>query len=92
MTNDESDKEQSFAEIMTGVKKFSDDRVNTYRDRIKNTPQAKQKTQDQESNLDFSSLSFQHRSEIRDAHFDKGIQKKLQRKILDPGSQWACQG
>ena len=81
MTNDESSDKESFAKLMTGVRKISNDRINIYRDRAKNTAQPEPNSKYAESNLDFTRLSYQHRSDIRDSRFDNGMQKKLQRRI-----------
>jgi DNA-nicking Smr family endonuclease len=81
MVNDESSEDPSFAELMTGVKKISDDRINIYRDRAKKTALPGRKTHAPESNLDFANISYDQQSNIKDSQFDSGIQKKLQRKI-----------
>ena len=81
MTDDETSKQQSFAELMTGVKKISDDRINIYRDRAKKSDLPKVKSRSTKTELDFSNISFELMSNIKDSHFDSGIQKKLQRKI-----------
>ena len=81
MTNDDSSEDASFAKLMAGVKKISDDRINIYRDRVKNTTRPKSRTRAPESNLDFVNISFDQQTNIRDSQFDAGIQKKLERKI-----------
>ena len=81
MTNDDPSEETNFAKLITGVKRFSDDRVNMYRDRAKNTGLPKSKTRVPESNLDFANISYDQQTEISDSRFDTGIQKKLERKI-----------
>ena len=81
MVNDESDDNPSFSELMTGVKKITDDRVNLYRDRAKNSALSRRKTETPESSFDFSNITFRQQSNISDTRFDSGIQKKLERKI-----------
>ena len=81
MVDDESKDEPSFSELMTGVKKIVDDRVNIYRDRTKNNALPRRKAQVPESGLDFSNITFLQQSNISDTRFDSGIQKKLERKI-----------
>jgi DNA-nicking Smr family endonuclease len=81
MIDDETSKQRSFAELMTGVKKISDDRINIYRDRAKKTVLPKAKIQTAKTELDYSNINFELISNIKDSHFDSGIQKKLQRKI-----------
>jgi len=81
MVNDEPSDDPSFAELMTGVKKISDGRVNIYRDRAKKATLPRHKTQAAESNLDFANISYDQQSNIKDSQFDNGIQKKLERKI-----------
>ena len=81
MVNDESNDNPSFTELMTGVKKITDDRVNLYRDRAKNSALSRHKTKKPESSLDFSNLTFRQQSNISDTRFGNGIQKKLERKI-----------
>jgi DNA-nicking Smr family endonuclease len=81
MVNDKSSEDPSFAELMMGVKKISNDRVNLYHDRAKKTALPGQPTQAAGSNLDFANISYDRQSDIKDSWFDSGIQKKLQRKI-----------
>lgn len=81
MVNDKPSEDPSFAELMRGVKKISDDRINIYRDRAKKTALPRRKTQAPESNLDFANISYDQQSNIKDSEFDSGIQKKLERKI-----------
>jgi len=81
MTNDDSSEDASFAELMAGVKKISDDRINIYRDRVKKTTQPKSRTQAPESNPDFVNINFNQQTNIKESQFDAGIQKKLERKI-----------
>lgn len=81
MVDDESKDEPSFSELMTGVKKIVDDRVNIYHDRTKKNALPGRKTQAPESGLDFSNITFRQQSNISDTRFDSGIQKKLERKI-----------
>jgi DNA-nicking Smr family endonuclease len=81
MIDDETDEQQSFAELMTGVKKISDDRINVYRDRTKKSTPSKASSRSTKPDFDYSSISYELMSNIKDSHFDNGIQKKLQRKI-----------
>ena len=81
MVNDESNDEPSFSELITGVKKITDDRVNIYLHRAKKNTRLKRKIQAPESSLDFSNITYQQQSDIYDTLFDKGMQKKLVRKI-----------
>ena len=81
MASDESNDKPSFADLMTGVKKITDDRVNIYRDRAKKTALPGQKSQPVESSLDFSKIAYHQQSNISDTQFDSGMQKKLERKI-----------
>ena len=75
MANDDSSEDASFAELMAGVKKISDDRINIYRDRVKKTTQPRSRTQAPESSLDFVDISFDQQTNIKDSQFDTGIQK-----------------
>ena len=79
--NDKSNDQASFADLMTGVKKLEDDRINVYRHRIKKTSLPKRGAHSVDSNPDFASIDYQQRSGIRESQFDVGIQRKLQRKI-----------
>ena len=81
MIDDESSEQKTFAELITGVKKISDDRINIYRDRAKNAALPQRQSQVPEKSLDYSSISFELMSNIKDACFNSGIQKNLQRKI-----------
>jgi DNA-nicking Smr family endonuclease len=81
MANNDSDEDRSFAELMAGVKKISDDRVNIYRDRTKDTAISRRDKPSPDSILDFASINYGQLSEISDSRFDSGIQKKLERKI-----------
>ena len=81
MVNDESNDDPDFSELMTGVKKITDDRVNIYLDRTKKNALPRRKTQTPESSLDFSNITYHQQSNINDTRFDSGIQKKLERKI-----------
>jgi len=78
---EKSDNDPSFAEMMEGVKKISDDRVNVYRDRAKKNPSPRRNTQIPESNLDFANIDYSQQADIKNALFDHGVQKKLERKI-----------
>ena len=81
MVNDKSSDEPTFSELMTGVTKISDDRVNIYHDRSKKNAQPRQKAATDETHLDFSNISHRQQTNIKDTQFDNGIQKKLARKI-----------
>ncbi len=81
MANDKSSDKESFAELMTGVQKISNDRINVYRDRAENTARPKHNSLISESSIDITDINYQQRSDIRDSQFDSGLQKKLQRKI-----------
>lgn len=81
MIDDETSEQPSFAELMTGVKKISDDRINIYRHREKKTGQPVAATRSAKTDFDYSNISYEQISNIKDAYFDSGIQKKLQRKI-----------
>jgi hypothetical protein len=80
MASDESNDKPSFADLMTGVKKITDDRVNIYRDRAKKTALPGHKSQPVESSLDFSKIAYHQQSNISDTQFNSGMQKKLERK------------
>lgn len=81
MANEDPNEDMSFTELMTGVKKISDDRINIYRDRTKKTALPRAKTGASESSLDFVNISYDQQTKISESRFDNGIQKKLQRKI-----------
>ncbi len=81
MTNDDPSEETNFAKLITGVKRFSDDRVNMYRDRAKKTALPRSKAGASDSSLDFVNISYDQQTIIGDSQFDNGIQKKLERKI-----------
>jgi len=71
----------SFADMVEGVTKIENDRVNLYRDRTKPVAAVKIQPRFADSTTDFASIDYQQRSGIRDTQFNPGIQKKLQRKI-----------
>jgi DNA-nicking Smr family endonuclease len=79
--NDKTNDQPSFSDLMSGVKKLEDDRINVYRHRVKNTGLPKNRAGSTDSNPDFASIDFHHRSGIRESQFDVGLQRKLQRKI-----------
>ena len=81
MINDETNDEPNFSELMTGVKKIADDRINIYSDRAKKTTLPKRDTQTSAPGLDFSNISYHQQSNINATQFDSGIQKKLERRI-----------
>ena len=81
MNNDESNDEPSFSELMPGVKKIADDRINIYSDRVKKATQRKPNKQTPVADLDYSNITYHQRSNINDTRFDSGIQKKLVRRI-----------
>ncbi len=64
---------------MTGVKRLHDDRVNTYQQHASRRPLLQPQAKATEP--DFSEISFEQQCQISDSCFDKGIQRKLQRKI-----------
>jgi DNA-nicking Smr family endonuclease len=70
-----------FADMVEGVKKIENDRVNVYRDRTKPVALSKNRSRVADSTPDFASIDYQQRSGIRETRFNPGIQKKLQRKI-----------
>jgi len=78
---DKSNDPPSFADLVPGVKKIKDDRINVYRDRKKSAALPKTRSRAENSNPDFANIDYQQRSDIRESQFDAGIQKKLQRKI-----------
>jgi len=78
---DKSSDPASFADLIPGVKKIEDDRINVYRDRKKPAAPPKTRSQTADLNPDFASIDYRQRSEIAESRFDVGIQKKLQRKI-----------
>jgi DNA-nicking Smr family endonuclease len=79
--NDKSRDPPSFADLMPGVKKIEDDRINVYHDRKKSAALPKTRSQTADLNPDFASIDYRQQSEISESRFDAGIQKKLQRKI-----------
>lgn len=79
VTNNPPDDEADFASLMPGVRRLDDDRINVYQYRP-DKPLVKPKTIDRDT-PDFSELNFQQMQQIRDSHFDHGIQRKLQKKI-----------
>jgi len=79
--NDKSGDPPSFADLMPGVKKIKDDRINVYDDRKKPAALPKTRPQTTESNPDFANIDYQQRSGISESLFNAGMQKKLQRKI-----------
>jgi len=81
MVNKDPSEDTSFTELMTGVKKISDDRINIYRDRTKKTALPRSKTGASESSLDFVNIGYDQQTKISESRFDNGIQKKLERKI-----------
>jgi len=79
--NDKSRNPPSFADLMPGVKKIEDDRINLYDHRKKPAALPKTRPQTADLNPDFASIDYRQRSEIAESQFDAGIQKKRQRKI-----------
>ena len=79
--NNETDDETSFTELMTGVKRLDNSRINIYRDRTKNSSLPERKAQTSDAPFDFSTISYQTLSEISESFFNSGIQKKQQKKI-----------
>ena len=78
---DKSNDPPSFADMVEGVTKIENDRVNVYRDRTKPVAPPKIRSRPANSTTDFASIDYQQRLEIREVQFNPGIQKKLQRKI-----------
>ncbi|MCH7881811.1 MAG: Smr/MutS family protein [Proteobacteria bacterium] len=74
-----SDGKTSFADLVPGVKKLDHDRINTYRDRVKNS--ARSTPGSPESRPDFSNIGFRQLNRLQDSHYDSSITKKQQRKI-----------
>jgi len=81
MVNDDSRDNPNFTELMSGVKKISDDRINVYRDRKKKATPRDRKHVVPEPTIDFAELNHYLQTSIRESYFDPGIQKKLERKI-----------
>ena len=81
MVNDDSRDNLNFSELMSGVKKISDDRINVYRDRKKKATPRDRKYVAAEPTIDFAELNHHLKTNIRESYFDPGIQKKLERKI-----------
>lgn len=87
-----NDDDEDFADLIPGVKRLRNDRINVYQHRKKTSPAAKPRKPDP--------LPLQqHPSETAsaaDSHFDAGIQKKLQRKIrqglIRPGASLDLHG
>lgn len=79
--NQKSKDDASFAEWMTDVKRFENDRINVYPDRVKNITLPKRQTLGSDPSFDFSTISYQDLSATNDSFFHSGIQKKQQRKI-----------
>ena len=74
-----SDDKTSFSDLVAGVKKLKNDRINTYQHRAKKPPASRGQSGD--SMADFSSIEHRQLSELQDSYFNSGITKKLQRKI-----------
>ena len=79
--NDKSGDPPSFADLIPGVKKIEDDRINIYDHRKKPVALPKTRPQTTDSNPDFANIDYRHRSGINESLFNAGIRKKLQRKI-----------
>ena len=86
-----NDDDTDFAELIPGVKRLRNDRVNLYQHRDKpavRVRQSEQETSMQPHSPDTTSAS--------DSHFNAGIQKKLQRKIkqgiIRPGASLDLHG
>ena len=67
--------------MLKGVRKIKNDRVNTYSDRVKKVTLPEIRSQSPGPDPDFANISYQQTTEIKEAQFDAGIQKKLQRRI-----------
>jgi DNA-nicking Smr family endonuclease len=79
--NDKFKDGASFSDLMTGVKRLENSRVNTYQDRIKKEPLPLKRIKPLDPAIDFSTISYQFLSDISDSYFDSGIQKKQQKKM-----------
>ncbi len=76
MNDDDDDSE--FAQLIPGVKRLHNDRVNVYQQRSRKKPAPRTKRpgiESQETGFPAESTP------TRDTHFNSGLQKKLQRKI-----------
>jgi len=74
--NDDDDSE--FAQLIPGVKRLHNDRVNVYQQRSRKKPAPRTK----KPNIEWQETGFPDESTpARDTHFNSGLQKKLQRKI-----------
>lgn len=79
--NDKTNDQPSFSDLMSGVKKLEDDRINVYHHRIKKPGLPKSGARSVDSSPDFVSIDYRQRSGISESQFNAGIQRKLQRKI-----------
>jgi len=79
VSQNQTDDEEDFATLFSGVKRLHSDRVNTYSHRPEKVvaPRSKQETMSR----NYAELSFDQQREINDSYFNSGIQHKLQRKI-----------
>lgn len=73
--------EPSFADLMTGVARLDNDRINVYQHRVKKAALPVNQAESAELTIDFSAISYHSLSAIKDTYFNSGMQKKLQKKI-----------
>lgn len=72
------DDDSEFAQLIRGVKRLHNDRVNVYEQRKRKKPAPRAKNQ----NIEWQQVDFPGESTpARDTHFNAGLQKKLQRKM-----------
>lgn len=88
--NDKPEYEESLADLLPGVKKLAQDRVNLYHERPKASLPPARGAAREEQKFDFADLSFQTLSQISDSYFAPGLQKKLQRQLRQ--GQFAIDG
>jgi len=76
MNDDDDDSE--FAQLIPGVKRLHNDRVNVYQQRSRKKPAPSTRT----PGIEWQQADFPDESTpARDTHFNSGLQKKLQRKM-----------
>lgn len=73
--NDDDDSE--FADLIPGVRRLRNDRINVYQQRKPRKPVARRKDPDLETTLNYPSEA----TPISASHFNTGMQTRLQRKI-----------
>lgn len=67
--------------MLEGVKRIKTDRIDPYSGRNKNSAQPQNRSRLSDATPDPAGTFFSESTEVHDAQFDTGIQKKLQRKI-----------